>query len=168
MAVNPFVVDVADMIRSGGSRHEHIEAGVDWSLEFSRLDPGVPIVADLVLRAVPGGVVATGDVAARVIHTCVACLEPFAVDVRVRAAAMFEAEPDEETYLLDAGVVDLEQMLRDEVMLALPLVPRCDAAHERVVTTAGTDLNTDLPESPFAALRGLIEPDVAPGSEEAR
>ncbi len=173
MAPGPFVVNVADIRRSGGSRPAHIETPVDWKLAFSALRPSEPLVADLVLRSIPGGLVVTGDVEYLVEHRCTACLEPFVDRTSIPIAVTFELEPDEDGYALVGDVVDLEQMIRDEVMLSLPLVPRCGGAHEEVVTSAGTDLNTGSPDtfgdSPFAVLREVLEADDrGPGPEGVR
>jgi uncharacterized metal-binding protein YceD (DUF177 family) len=56
-------------------------------------------------------------------------------------------------------------MLRDEVMLSLPIVEDCGDDCPGVVTSAETDLNTENSgvdgesNSPFAVLKGLLEPE---------
>jgi uncharacterized metal-binding protein YceD (DUF177 family) len=56
-------------------------------------------------------------------------------------------------------------MLRDEVMLSLPIIEDCGDDCPGVVTSAETDLNTDLSgedsktRSPFAVLKDLLEPE---------
>jgi uncharacterized protein len=39
-----------------------------------------------------------------------------------------DPDPDAETYRLDGDRIDLEPMLRDALLLALPLAPLCDEA----------------------------------------
>ncbi len=61
--------------------------------------------------------------------------------------------------------VIISQMLRDEVMLSLPIVEDCGDDCPGVVSSAETDLNTDLSgdggesRSPFAVLKDLLEPE---------
>ena len=70
-------------------------------------------------------------------------------------------EPPE--YLLDGDLVDLEPVIRDETLLALPLLPVCPDGCVELVEATETDLNTDVPgdesrdSSPFAVLQDLIE-----------
>ena len=102
----------------------------------------------------------------RVEHTCARCLTAFTRDEVVAVSSMFLTEPDEDGYLLEGNEVDLEQMLRDETLLSLPMLPRCGPDCPGVVSSAGTDLNTGPPGgredesgSPFAALRDLLDPE---------
>ncbi len=165
---SPFLVDITDLRHGAAARREHLVVGVDWGVTLSRLDPEVPLDAELVLRPLPGGILVTGDVAFRVRHTCAACLATFEEERRIEVAALYEPDAVEgEGYPLEGDVLDLEPMVRDEVLLASPLLPRCDAPHPRVVAGPGTDLNTtppDVGDSPFAALRELL----TSGEEEAR
>lgn len=166
MRPHPFTVDISDLQRTGSARPVVLEAPVDWGIEFGRVDREVPVRADLNLRSVPGGLVVDGTIDAVVELVCSACLEPFREEVTVPVAVTYERDLDEtdhDGYALEGTVVDLEQMLRDELLTSLPLVPRCGRDHEGVVVSGGTDLNTGLsevaPESPFAALRDLIDDD---------
>jgi uncharacterized protein len=79
---------------------------------------------------------------------------------------LFGIEPDEDRLPIErGGHIDLEPVVRDEVGLALPLVPLCREDCLGLCPTCGTDLNTapcsghaDEIESPFSALRQLLEP----------
>lgn len=78
--------------------------------------------------------------------------------------ALFDEADDDESYPLIGQEIDVEQMLRDEVLLSLPLVTTCDDVCSSVVDSAQVDLNTDSPDdggasrSPFAVLKDLLEP----------
>jgi uncharacterized metal-binding protein YceD (DUF177 family) len=77
---------------------------------------------------------------------------------------LFDEALDDESYPLDGQEIDVEQMLRDEVILSLPLTTTCDDECTSVVEPAPIDLNTDSPEeegdirSPFAVLKDLLDP----------
>jgi uncharacterized protein len=104
---------------------------------------------------------------ARLNLVCQRCLgpveTPLMVDRRFRfvagetQAAQLDAESEDDV-LASTRSLDLRQLVEDELLLALPLVPRHDACpvplHPAV---GGTDAAADaeLPESPFAALAGL-------------
>jgi uncharacterized protein len=127
----PLVISVADLLAHPGVRHAIgvEEEQRDLALSSSGVAPGETVRADLVLESTGNAVVATGTVRAPWIGECRRCLR----EVRGEAAAdvreVFERHPtDGETYLLDGDEVDLEPMLRDAVLLALPIAPLCDEA----------------------------------------
>ena len=73
-------------------------------------------------------------------------------------------EDDEEAdYVLDADIYDFESLVRDELMLDLPIAPLCGPGCEGLVAATGSDLNTDLSEdervesSPFSVLKDLLD-----------
>ena len=156
-----FVIVVSDLLdREAAPRAVQLEAPVDWGIELSSIVPDPPLHADLTLSPLPGGILGRGTVAYRVEHTCRRCLAAYEEDVELDVAALFEAKPDEESYPIDGDAIDLEPFLRDEALLAMPLLPQCPDGCDVVVTTPESDLNTDLPgeDSPFAALRDLLPP----------
>jgi len=121
-----FIINVADLLgRDAPSRRELIEVPVDWSLELSTIQPEPPLVADLTLSALPNGILARGTVQFRVEHTCRRCLTRYADEVDKSVAALFEEDPDEEAYPIENLEIDLEPFLRDEALLALPMLPEC-------------------------------------------
>lgn len=166
MIRSPFVLNVADLLgRDTTSRPVSIEAFVDWGVDMSKLSTDVPVVADLVLHPVSGGVAVTGTVSYTTIDTCYRCLDEFATDRRVTVGALFDTtDDDDESYELIGHDIDVEQMLLDEVLLAVPVAPDCGDDCTGVVTSAEIDLNTDPQgdagdsRSPFAVLKDLLEP----------
>jgi uncharacterized protein len=79
---------------------------------------------------------------------------------------VFRAVPDEDGRQLDSdGNIDLEPVVRDEVVLDLPLAPLCRPECLGLCSVCGTDLNsdpcsghTDESDHPLAALRQLLDP----------
>lgn len=95
---------------------------------------GVPAGADLDLavrlEAVSEGVLVTGTATAPVVGECARCLEPLTSWVEASFQELYHYEPgsaagDEDELLLDGDLLDLEPVLRDAVVLALPLAPLC-------------------------------------------
>lgn len=167
MRSNPFVVNISDVLRSdGGSREIRIEAPVDWHVELSAVLPEPPLTAILDATRVSGGVLFRGSASTRVRHTCHRCLDAWDEDVVVRFAQLFSDVGDaaeEDDYTLEGELVDLEPLLRDEVLLAMPISPTCpEGCREELVAGSGSDLNTDSPAddaggaSPFAVLKDLL------------
>lgn len=166
MTQSPFVLNVADLLgRDAPTREELVEVSVDWSIELSSVLPEPPLVARLHLHPVSGGVAVTGAVEFVTEDACYRCLRPTITERTATIGALFDATDDDETYPLDGHEIDVEQMLRDEVLLSLPISPSCGEDCPGVVSSAQNDLNTapsgdeDESRSPFAVLKDLLEPE---------
>jgi uncharacterized protein len=98
---------------------------------------------------VPDGIVARGTVDARWEGECSTCLRDLSADLTVGVGELFEARPiDGDTYPIEGHEIDLEQLVRDALLLELPLAPVCerdDCAPVAVpgVLVGGPDLAAD-------------------------
>jgi uncharacterized protein len=98
---------------------------------------------------------------ATVLRSCQRCLQPLAlaqeVDRHLRfvpgedAAAALDAESDDDVLALEPQL-DLRALVEDELLLALPLVPRHEVCPEPLPFRAG---EVEPAEHPFAALAAL-------------
>jgi uncharacterized protein len=166
---SPFVTSISDLSVDGVmSRDILIESPVDWGIELSRILEDPPLEADMTMTRTRGGLIVRGRVEADVRHTCPRCLtertESIAVEVAQLVAEQDDIDDaDPPDYVLDGDVVDLEPVIRDETLLALPLQPVCPEDCAELVGSDQSDLNTDDPggessdSSPFAVLQQLIE-----------
>lgn len=103
---------------------------------------------------------------ARLPLQCQRCLEPVMqpveVDRRYRfvrdedEAARLDAEIEDEVLVLTREL-DLHELLEDELLLDLPLVPRHDACPVPLPSASAAQASTE-PESPFASLAVLRQP----------
>ena len=85
---------------------------------------GPAVAIDVTLERVPEGIVVRGTVAATWNAACSRCLEPVGGEIAVHVDELFERQPLEgETYKLDDDVIDLEPLVRDALLLELPLAP---------------------------------------------
>jgi uncharacterized protein len=121
-------IDVADLLTHPGARRPlHLEASVEGlGTRVARIVE--PIRLDLVLERVPDGIVARGELRARWEGECSACLRELSADLGVGVAELFESHPLEgdDTYPIEGHEIDLEQLVRDALVLELPLAPLCD------------------------------------------
>ncbi|MFN0029806.1 MAG: YceD family protein [Acidimicrobiales bacterium] len=121
-------LNVSQVLRRPGVRHP-LQRQV--RLEELRVgDAVVPtateIDVDLVLEASGSSVVASGDVRAIAHYSCRRCLDPFEQPLVARVREIFEVRPTEgETYPLHNEHLDLVPLVRDALLLALPLAPLC-------------------------------------------
>ena len=161
----PFFLAITTERKSPGVQRRVQVAGPIAGLGTSAavVPEGSPVAADVVLEAMTDGrITVTGTVSATFEGECRRCLEQVRGDVVVDVQEVFERHPDvdAETYPLDGEHLDLEPMLRDAVLLALPLAPLCSEgcagpapdAHP-VVTADNPAAAADDPR--WAALREL-------------
>lgn len=131
-------IDVADLLTHPGARRPvHLEAAVaDLGTTVARIVE--PVRLDLVLERVPDGIVARGELHARWEGECSSCLRELAADLDVGVGELFEPHPlDEDTYPIEGHEIDLEQLVRDALVLELPLAPACDDADCTPATAPG-------------------------------
>ena len=130
----PLVLDTRELGRRPGSQREvslKVPAPPDLGIEVLRVTEGSPVELDLRLEAVMEGVLVTGIAHTALTGECVRCLEPLTDEFEVRFQELFVyedhalPEEDDEVSTLEADLVDLEPLLRDAVVLALPFQPLC-------------------------------------------
>lgn len=161
---SPFIVDVSDLRKDVGRvRPVRLSALVEWGAESSMTTPAAPLDADLELQSISGGVMANGRVAFEVEYRCTRCLKEWSSKEETAISQLFGDDPDAE-YQPSGDEIDLEPMLRDEVVLAMPLRPLCRNDCAGLCPTCGADLNTgscpgheEATSSPFAGLREMLE-----------
>lgn len=136
----PLVLDTRELGRRPGSER-HVEltvpAPADLGIEVLSVPEGSPVELDLRLEAVMEGVLVTGTALAGLEGECVRCLEPIDDEVEVDIQELYvyndsrdgqdtgpEGE-DDETSRTEGDLLDLEPVIRDAVVLALPFQPMC-------------------------------------------
>lgn len=120
------IVPVAELMhRPGSHRTLSIQADFDG---LATSDAAVNGLVDLQveLESVLGGLELTGAMTAGWKGACRRCLEPIEQTVQQDLREMFGSAPtDGEAYPIDDGAVDLTPMVRDCLVLALPIAPLC-------------------------------------------
>jgi uncharacterized protein len=174
---SPFVLDTRELGRRPGSmRHVRrtVDAPGDWALELVRVPADAEVELDLRLEAVMEGVLVTGTADAPLAAECGRCLEPMADRLTVDVQELFGYEPapdDAEAPTLAGDLIDLTALLRDAVVLALPLNPVCDDNCSGLCTGCGGKLAElgadhvhDTLDQRWAALGGLTPHPTTPST----
>jgi uncharacterized protein len=179
---NPLVFDTHELGRRPGALQRltrTIDAPKDLGIQgVIGVPEDAPMELVLRLESVMEGVLVTGTARASAKGECVRCLEPLeqvlAADFqemfsypdaddrsRPKAEPVDDAEDDEDTLFLEDGLFDLEPVLRDAVVLALPMQPVCQDDCPGLCSECGARLADD-PEHQhdavdirWAALQGL-------------
>lgn len=138
------LVDVGDLVQRPGASRDVRRSPVveDLRTTTAGVPAGDSVDLDLRVEAITGGVVVGGVISGRWQAECSRCLEPleepFALDVH----ELFEPEPVEsETYLLDGDRIDVGPLVRDAVLVSMPVVPLCDDACLGLCPHCGIDRN---------------------------
>ena len=139
-------VNVADLLRRLGTRRDlRREPVLDGlALSTSRVAEGAPLVLDGVLESVPNGVMVYGTVTAPWTGACRRCLKETGGELAASFRELFERHPTEgETYRLAGEEIDLEPLVREAVLLELPLSPLCAEDCKGLCPECGADLNAE-------------------------
>lgn len=171
---NPLVVDTRELGRRPGSMRKvsrEVPAPADMKIEVIGVPEGVPLELDLRLEAVMEGVLVSGVAEVPLAGECVRCLEPLERQLKVEFQELY-IYPDSETEEDDAprlvgDLFDLEPVLRDAVVLALPLAPVCREDCGGLCLECGVPLDEnpghshDSADPRWAALQGLFDGSTA-------
>jgi uncharacterized protein len=128
----PLDVPVAELRRRVGTRRplqQAVEASLVGGFDGvagTTVPDDADIELDLVVESVLEGVTVTGTVRAPWRAECRRCLDPVTGVAEVAVQELFEAHPTVgETYPLEGDHIDLKPLLRDAVLLGLPLSVVC-------------------------------------------
>lgn len=128
----PLVLSVHELSRRPGTSRavaRSVPAPADLGIELLGVPEGSPIDLDLRLESVMEGVLVSGTAHARVVGECARCLQGLDLEFDVDLQELY-AYPESDAEYDEAGrveedLIDLEPLLRDAVVLALPFRPLC-------------------------------------------
>ena len=128
MPRSPWVVDITPLKRQPGTQHPFtITLPPPDGVALVTADVrATELAVDLLLEVAGDELIAQGTIGVHWQGPCRRCLEDQSAVVDVELREIFQKAPVEgETYLLDEDQVDLEPMVRETVLLHLPVAPLC-------------------------------------------
>ncbi|MFG2884491.1 YceD family protein [Streptomyces sp. NPDC048297] len=189
---NPLVFDTHELGRRPGALQRltrTIDAPRDLGIQgVVGVPEGAPVEIELRLESVMEGVLVTGTARAQAEGECVRCLEPVELELGAEFQELFsypdaddrgrviaepgdDAEDDEDRFFIEDGLIDLEPLLRDAVVLALPMQPVCQDDCLGLCSECGArltddpDHHHDAVDIRWAALQGLAG-SLEPGEKD--
>ena len=185
--INRFVIPLTHLQRRPGNMWETdltFESPCDMGVGLAQIDPSVPINAHIRLESVMDGVLVSADLNYEVLAECARCLDPLTwsdstsfvelflypeTDSRGRelAVAVTEISDSESApHFVTNDCVDLEDNVRDAIVLELPLKPLCSESCEGLCTICGEKSGLGLHDHPvsdprweaLASLRDALPP----------
>ncbi|CAM5255377.1 MULTISPECIES: YceD family protein [Streptomyces] len=181
---NPLVIDTHELGRRPGALQRltrEVDAPKDLGIQgVVGVPEGAPMELELRLESVMEGVLVTGTARATAKGECVRCLEPVELELEADFQEMFtypdaddrgrviaepgdDAEDDEDRLFVEDGLIDLEPVLRDAVVLALPMQPVCQEGCPGLCSECGArladdpDHHHDAVDIRWAALQGFAD-----------
>jgi len=157
----PLVFDTRELSRRPGSMLEMkrtVPAPDDLGdIDLIAIPPGQPIELELRLESVMEGVLVTGSAHATATGACVRCLDPMTRHVGAHFQELFayadrathhdevaaEDDDDDDVYELVGDLFDLEPVLRDAVVPAMPFQPVCRSDCPGLCSECGAHLSED-------------------------
>ena len=134
---NRWAVELRELGRRAGSMQDldrTLPAPAGWKIEVIGVPEGAPVHLDLRLESVMEGVLVSGEVTVPLVGSCARCLEPIEDSMRLDVQELYayegstteETSDEDEVRLVEGERIQLEPMVRDAVVLSLPLAPVCD------------------------------------------
>jgi uncharacterized protein len=156
----PLVLDTRELGRRPGSQRKtsfSAEAPAGLGIDILGVPEGSTVEVDLRLEAVMEGVLVTGTASAVLEGECARCLEPITDEIQVDLQELFVYDDpdqdsrgqargddeDDDVSRLEGDLIDLEPLLRDAVVLALPYQPLCRDDCPGLCTECGARLADD-------------------------
>lgn len=144
------VIDTHELGRRAGAMRvieSSVQAPADLGITVIGVPPGSPIELDLRLESVVEGVLVSGTATVDVAGECVRCLTSISDSLEIDIQELFvypnsEATEDEASRL-EGDLIDLEPLLRDDVVLELPFQPLCREDCAGLCVECGANLNAD-------------------------
>ena len=132
---SPLVVDTRELGRRPGTMrkvHRTIAAPAGLGTDVIRIPEGSDLELDLRLEAVMEGILVSGTIRGRTEGECVRCLDPVEDEIETDVQELFvypgrtpEGEDEDELRELVDEMIDLEPVLYDTLVPALPFQPVC-------------------------------------------
>lgn len=155
----PLVLDVRELGRRAGAMKALTRvaaAPAEFGLPLIGVPEGSEIDLNLRLESVHDGVLVSGTAQVTVTGECSRCLEPLSwnKDVSLQELFMYPVtdakgrvidsnDDDDEQYRVENDLIDLEPVLRDAVILGLPLTPLCAVDCPGLCSICGARLADD-------------------------
>jgi uncharacterized protein len=163
------VLDTHELGRRAGAMkvvRASVEAPADLGVSVIGVPLGSPIELDLRLESVVEGVLVSGSATVEVRGECVRCLGEISDELEVDIQELYVypgVEPDDDlASRVEGDLIDVEPLLRDEVVLDLPFQPLCRDDCLGLCVECGANLNENPDhrhaarlDARWDALRGL-------------
>ena len=128
-AKNPFDLNVRDLVHRPGEMRERtldVTLPEQFGAGAAIVPAGAELTMDARLEGLHEGVLVSAELDTTATGECVRCLDPVTIPLQVEFQELFAYSPDEAfDFAVQDDHVNLEPVVRDAVVLALPFQPVC-------------------------------------------
>ena len=105
------------------------------TLDVDRFDihPEEPVIVSSFITKADQELLVNADIRCRLQLSCARCLQMFEVSLQTAAMLSYQVAPTD--------VVDITEDIRQEILLAYPMIPLCQAGCKGLCPTCGQNLN---------------------------
>ena len=139
----PLIVNVLELLRRPGSTKDVDATVASTDIEFG--DDRItdkPVRVNVHLESLTDGVSVTGSVHAAWHGECRRCLLPIDRDIEVAVTEMYQVVvQDPDAHAIELDQINLLPMVRENVLLALPLAPLCVESCAGLCPSCGVNRN---------------------------
>jgi len=125
-----FVIPVASLMHKPGTSEKVsriVPAPTHYGEGVCVVAEGEPLQLDVLLESVHEGILVSGTVATTAKAECVRCLDEVTVPIVAEVQELFAYLPDRDyDNVVVQETIDLDQVVRDQVVVELPFQPVCD------------------------------------------
>jgi uncharacterized protein len=157
-----------------------VPASGDMGTEIISIPEGTEIELKLRLEAVMEGVLVSGSASGVAVGECIRCLDEVRLPLEISITELFSypenrvagEDEDEDLHLVEEELINLEPVLRDAVVLALPFQPVCGEDCPGLCSECGVHLvdhpghTHETADPRWSALEGILA-DGVPGPAAA-
>ena len=154
-AAKAWKIELRELGRRAGSMTEWdktLPAQAGWGVEMIGVPEGAPVHVHLRLESVMEGVLVSGTVDVPVTGQCARCLDPLEDTLQLDVQELYAYEGstteatsgEDEVRRIEGEQIDLAPLVRDTVVLTLPLSPTCTPDCAGLCVDCGERLD-DLP-----------------------
>jgi uncharacterized protein len=134
--VGPWVIDTREIDHQAGVSRTYTRrppASAGLGLDLIRVPEGEEVELNLLVESVVEGMLVSGTAVAPLTGECARCLDPISDEIEVELRELFAypdsatdaSTDDDEVSRVVEELIDLEQVVRDALLLALPASPLC-------------------------------------------
>jgi DUF177 domain-containing protein len=128
-ATSPLDLNVRDLVHRPGEMRERaldLAAPEQYGAGAATVKEGTPMQLDVKLEGLHEGILVSAEIETEATGECVRCLDPVSIPLQVEFQELFAYSADEAfDFAVRDDHVDLEPVVRDAVVLALPFQPVC-------------------------------------------
>ena len=179
---DPLVIDTRELGRRPGSMRKlsrTVPAPADLGIDVLSVPEGSDLALELRLEAVMEGVLVSGTARGSLRGDCVRCLDPVQREITSDLQELFaypgvgHRDDEDDLPRMEGDLLDLEPVVRDAVVLALPFQPVCRPDCPGLCPQCGTPLAEDpghshaVTDSRWSALQTMYGSQARPGLQAA-